>query len=259
MTGPEAVPPGWRLFARYAYAPNARGYCGPAEGARLEAVARGGGAGVDVPALARRFSGAWPYHVLIAELAGIEDPLDARVGRAYWTGSSLTQEIDARRLGEQLIARFAAQAGSYWAHLDGELLDEITPTHAFHVLAVYPWSRLLAGGRPEPLDVLDSCRIRAGEVLEVRGEQLTIRASRLRWDGRLLSISEPLEESVGWWPPDDPADLPHPGDVVAVHWRHACDLLGREDHAELERWTDIQVEATNRRLIRPRRNASATT
>ena len=249
MSAP-AAPPGWRLFARYAYAPNARGYCGPAEGAALEAVARGEGEGVDVPALARRFSGAWPYHVLIAELAGIDDPLDPRVGRAYWTGSPLTQQIDARRLGEQLIARFAAQAGSYWSHLDSGLLEEITPTHAFHVLAVYPWSRLLAGGRPEPLEVLDSCLIRAGEVLDVRGDELAIRTPHLLWDSHQLSISEPVEETVGWWPTDDPEETLRPGDQVAVHWRHACDRLGREDRAELERWTDIQVEATNRRLSR---------
>src|SRR3954469_1371860 len=99
------VPAGWRLFARYAHAPNARGYCGPPQAAALEAVACGGGADVDVPALARRFSGAWPYLCLIAELTGIEDPLDERVGRAYWTGSALTREVDARRLGRLLLAR----------------------------------------------------------------------------------------------------------------------------------------------------------
>lgn len=250
MSAAAPVPPGWRLFARYAYAPNARGYCGPAEGARLEEVARGGGEGVDVPALARRFSGAWPYHLLIAELAGIDDPLDPRVGRAYWTGSPLTASIDARRLGEALIERFAAQAGSYWAHLKPDLLDEITPTHAFHVLAIYPWSRLLATGRPEPLDVLDSCRIRAAEVLEIRGDHLAVSARQLTWDGRRLALSDPREETVGWWPDPDPEADPKPGDTVAVHWRHACDRLSPEDHRELERWTEIQVEATNVRLAR---------
>lgn len=248
MSEAPSIPDGWRLFARYAYAPNARGYCGPPEAAQLQAVAQGGGEGVDVPALARRFSGAWPYHVLMAELAGIDDPLDARIGRAYWTGSTLTREIDARRLGELLIERFSSQAGHYWKHLNGDLLNEITPTHAFHVLAVYPWSRLLVTGRPEPLEVLDSCRIRGGEVLDIDGDHLLVHAARLRWDGRQLSITEPAEERVTWWPPTDGSAPPSPGDFVALHWKHACDLLSGEDARELAHWTDIQIEATNHRL-----------
>ena len=247
------VPAGWRLFARYAYAPNARGYCGPPGARVLADVARGDGTGdqVDVPALARRFSGAWPYQVLIAELAGIDDPLDARVGRAYWTGSELTGEIDARRLGELLLERFAAQAGHYWSHLTADLLEEVTPTHVFHVLGVYPWSRLLAGGRPEPLEVLDSCRIRPGTVLERRGEQLLVSAARLGWNGRELSLGEPGPELVGYWPAGDGED-PAPGDSVAIHWRHACDLLEPGSRSQLERYTSLQVEATNRRLRRSR-------
>lgn len=247
---PREVPAGWRLFARYAYAPNARGYCGPPQAAALGDVACGGGTDVDVPRLARQFSGAWPYHVLIAELAGIDDPLDERVGRAYWTGSPLTRQVDAQRLGTQLLERFASQAGHYWAHLTDTLLDELTPTHVFHVLAVYPWSRLLATGRPEPLHVLDSCRIRAGEVLARRGDEVLVRAQKLRWDGRALSLGDPVDETISWRSASGAfVDAPlEPGDTVAIHWRHACDLLGPREAVDLEHWTDVQVEVTNRRL-----------
>ena len=245
----SAIATGWRLFARYAYAPNARGYCGPPEAAALADVACGHGDTVDVPALARRFSGAWPYHCLIAELAGIADPLDERVGRAYWTGSALTRTVDSRRLGELLLERFAAQAGHYWAHLTPDLIDELTPTHNFHVLAVYPWSRLLAGGRPEPLHVLDSCRIRGAEVLELRGSQVLVRTRHLTWDGRRLGFSRPLDEELSWMSAAGSfGGALEPGDRVAVHWGHICDRLEAADARELDFWTDIQVEATNRRL-----------
>jgi len=251
MSVPVAVTPGQRLFARYAAAPNARGYCGPPDAAALATVACGGGEEVDVPALARRFSGAWPYHRLIAELAGIDDPLDERVGRAYWTGSDLTGRIDARRLGELLLERFAAQAGHYWQHLTDDLLDELTPTHAFHVLAVYPWSRLLDRGRPEPLTVLDGCRIRPGELLEQRGNRLLVRARALEWTGRELRLGPPRDAEVAWRGEDGTfTGLLAPGDRVAIHWDHVCDRLTDREADDLDRWTAIQLERTNRRLGR---------
>jgi hypothetical protein len=242
-------PAGHRLFARYASAPNARGYCGPSAGAaQLEAVACGGGAGVDVRALAARFSGAWPYQWLIAVQAGIEDPLDERVVRAYWTGNDLTRAIDARRFGERLLERLAGRAGHYWSHLTEELLDEVTPTHAFHVLGVYPWTRLL-GLCDEPRQVLESCLLRPAEVLELRGDRLLVSAPRLTWDGERLGLSWPAEEDVAWRGARGTFTGPvAPGDRVALHWGHACDVLGGAGAAELEAWTELQIETTNQRL-----------
>lgn len=249
MTHAGPNPTGHRLFARYACAPNARGFCGPPAGtADLEAVACGGGAGVDVRALAARFSGAWPYQCLIAEHSGIDDPLDERVIRAYWTGNDITRELDARRLGEQLLERLGGQAGHYWTHLTEELLDEFTPTHAFHVLGVYPWTRLL-GAREEPREVLESCLVRPAEVLEVRDDRVLVRARRLTWDGRRLALCWPAEEEVGWRTPGGTFTGPlQPGDRVALHWGHVCDELGTAPAAELEHWIELQIEVTNQRL-----------
>lgn len=243
---------GERLFARYAHAPNALGYCGPATAAVLEQVACGSGAGVDVRRLARQFSGAWPYQVMIAELAGAGvDPLSEQVGRAYWTGSELTHRVDARRLGELLLERFAGQAGHYWSHLSVELLEEVTPTHAFHVLGVYPWSRLLPSGRPEPLHVLDSCRIRCGEVLDVDDDGALVRTDTLTWDGRVLGVSGLRDERVNRRAPAGTfTDALHPGERVAIHWGFACDRLTGSQSEELLGWTERQIELTNIRLTR---------
>ena len=48
---------GERLFARYAYAPNHLGYCGPADAAALAELASTGHTEADVRSIASRFSG----------------------------------------------------------------------------------------------------------------------------------------------------------------------------------------------------------
>lgn len=254
MAGPEVaagleIPAGHRLFARYAYAPNALGYCGPSGAAALRAVACGGGAGVDVAALARQFSGAWPYQEILADLAGIDDPLDERVVRAYWTGNELTDRVDRARFGGTLLTRLAPAAGHYWKHLTEDLLAEAAPTHTFHVLGVYPWSRLLGTGMPQPLHVLDSCRIRWGTVIELRPENVIVRSRRLLFDGRILSLG-PEQDDPARYRTDAGVFVPElrVGDAVAVHWDFVCDRLDRDETERLEWWTAWQLEHTNPRL-----------
>ena len=65
---------GAEMFARYAYAPNALGYCGPPLGATLR-----DGSVDEVRRAATRFSGAWPYLRVLSRLTGIADPLDYRL------------------------------------------------------------------------------------------------------------------------------------------------------------------------------------
>lgn len=239
---------GERLFARYAHAPNALGYCGPSTADGLLRVARGQDADVDVRAVARGFSGAWPYQQILAELAGIPDPLDHDVVRGYWTGNAVTRSVSAEAFGRALLDRIRPQAGHYWAHLTEELLAEVAPTHAFHVLAVYPWTRLLDAG-PQALEVVESCRIGWGVVEQVgsgaAGErQVRVRHAALEYDGELrLGAAEtrPVHED-GFV-----ADLA-PGDTVALHWGRICDRLDDEDVRELEHWTRWQLEASNTRI-----------
>jgi Family of unknown function (DUF6390) len=241
--------PGHRLFAQYAYAPNALGYCGPEGAAALCAVACGQGAGVPVVALARRFSGAWPYQQVLAELAGVTDPLDERIVRAYWTGNELTDRVDRVAFGAALVARIRSVAGGYWSHLGDELLREAAPTHAFHVLGVYPWSRLLGRGHPEALQVLDSCRIGWGRVDAVEPDELVIRARRLEYADGVLSLGADQEARVGYRVGGAAfLDEIEAGDQVAVHWGFACDRLTAEQAESLERWTTWQLEAMAPRL-----------
>ena len=67
------------MFVRYAYPPNALGYCGPDDFAAFREYAVAGVADQGLVQLAQAFSGAWPYLELISAGCGIGDPLDHRV------------------------------------------------------------------------------------------------------------------------------------------------------------------------------------
>jgi hypothetical protein len=246
-------PAGAILFARYAYAPNELGYCGPAETQALFELGATGHTDADVVGIARRFSGAWPYAALLAELAGIADPLDDRVMRAYWTGSPLLNQIDRADFGCKLLELIGAQAGHYWQHVSAELLPEAAPTHGFHVFGVYPWTRLLAQ-LPEPaLHVLDNCRIRWGRVVEVDGEHVIVLSRRLTWDGSALGLAVPAAERVRLtvagrsFVPDAAS-----GDLVALHWDSVCERLNPGQLEQLRCGTAAQLRVTNVRLVRER-------
>ena len=282
---PPLAATGQRLFARYAYAPNHLGYCGPSDSASLAELASTGRTAGDVRSIASRFSGAWPYLCVLAEVTGIDDPLDEAVVRAYWTGSPLLDEVNRARFWRKLLDRIAAAgAGRYWAHLTPALLSEAMPTHGFHVFGVYPWTRLLPRVSPAPaapatpapaapatpvstspastspastspaapaLRVLDSCRIRWGRVTAVDGGQALVRGRRLAWDGQVLRLGQETEDPVRLTEAGRAfvADV-SPGDWLAVHWDLACDRLAADELGQLRRWTDWQLAATNARLAR---------
>jgi uncharacterized protein DUF6390 len=223
---------GAALFARYADAPNALGYCGPPEGI--------GTTEAEIRASARRFSGVWPYLEVLARLTGTADPLDARLVEAYWLGRDLGPEfgIDRETFGRELLAVLGPKAGAYWTHLTPDLLAEAAPDHGFHVFGVYPWSRLLAAG-PQPLFVLDSCRIRWGTVVGL--DPLTFSSPRLTWDGTALGLGDPTEGPVE-------GNGANPGDTVAVHWDRLVDRLTGDQAEVLEASTRTRLTLTNRRL-----------
>ena len=239
------------LFARYSYAPNELGYCGPAETRALFELGVTGHSDADIVSIARRFSGAWPYAVFLADLAGSRDPLDEAIMRAYWTGSALLAEIDNARFGTRLLELIGSEAGSYWGHLTAELLPEAAPTHAFHVFGVYPWTRLLPEIPEHALHVLDNCRVRWGEVVAVEGDHVLLRSQHLSWDGQALGLAEPVEELVRA-AVDGRGFVPDPevGDLLALHWDSVCERLTDEQTGILRSVTAEQLDRTNVRLAR---------
>ncbi len=238
---------GAEMFARYAYAPNALGYCGPPLGATLR-----DGSVDDVRTAATKFSGAWPYLRVLSKMTGVADPLDYRLVESYWLGGGLGADLDPAGFVDELLAIIGPQAGRYWSHLDADLVCEAAANHCFHVFAVYPWSRLLGRGLDEhPLSVLDNCRITWGTVLSREADEIEVSCRELILDGQRLDLSQPSTRRLQVWV-DGYSAVPDVavGDDVAVHWGRLCGRLAAEQISALSEATHRQLKVTNHRLIR---------
>jgi hypothetical protein len=236
------------MFARYAYAPNALGYCGPPLAAPLR-----DGSVEDVRIAATKFSGAWPYLQVLSKMTGIADPLDHRLVESYWLGGGVGADLDPGEFVDELLAIIGPQARRYWSHLSPELTCEAAANHCFHVFGVYPWSRLLGlkGGRLDehPLSVLDNCRITWATVLSRDGDDVEVSCRRLVWDGHVLGLSEPSARRLDVWA-DGYSSVPDVAvaDEIAVHWGRLCGRLLPQQVRALADATARQLRVTNQRL-----------
>jgi Family of unknown function (DUF6390) len=121
------------------------------------------------------------------------------------------------------------------------------PVHAFHVLDVFPRVGLLRSGSVDrALEVMDSCRIRWGRVLERDGDWLVVNAVPLVMEEGRLTLGPSRPERVQAW--RDGAGFIGaigPGDVVSIHWSWACDRLAEPQLGELMRWTTQELAIAN--------------
>ena len=224
------------LFARYAFPPNERGLCGPADHVALREYATSVVSGPGLIALARGFAGAWPYLELIAGANRIADPLDSRVVEAYWVGNSLLENVRMSDYGTFLDERFRRRAGRDWEKIAQALLHGGVPHHSFHVFAVYPWTGLLRAGRADPaLRILEACRIGWGQVLTI--DPVLVLRRPLTWNGRALGLGAAGPHQVA-------AGLVtglRPGDWVSLHWDCVCDRLTPPQVRTLRHYTTQQL------------------
>ena len=245
MTEPAASTAGPVLFARYAYPPNALGYCGPSDSrSLLEAAADG--ALAELRHRASGFEGAWPYLELIAGCNGIRDPLDPRVVEAYWIGNELLYRVPVSALGRSLRERFEHRAGRRLDSVVGPASTGLAQ-HSFHVFAVYPWLGLLRAGKATPaLDVLDRCRIRWGRVVSVEGDFVSVRSRSLRFESSRLTLgSERLETARRASSSICFVDELQPGTIVSLHWDWVCDRLSTTGARWLIACTRRNLRAVN--------------
>ncbi len=257
-------------FARFAYPPSALGLCGPEGfGSLLESgsiVAEGdtGGSESDarrgtVRELARGFEAAWPYLELIAAANEIADPLDESVVEAYWIGNHLLDSVAASALGDFLDRRLGLGVTPGAPPVGEVVHPRASPHHNFHVFSVYPWVALLRSSRsPEPLRILEKCRIRWGQVAEVEKDQLRVLSQALCWTGTSLHLGLLRSETVAWRKEGYALEVaPIRGTWVAMHWDWACDLLERDQVGELRERTAFELAAVNDTTGRLRGRAAA--
>lgn len=241
--------PGPLLFARYAYAPNALGYCGADEPRTLLEYGDAKESDNGLAELARTFEGAWPYLQLIASANRIDDPLDPRVVDAYWVGNSLLDGIGSDALARHVEDRFRGRVGRGWQDVLDAVAAGAVPHHSFHVFAVYPWLGLMRTGVvDEPLQVLDQCRTTPALVLSVDGDTAEVRAPLLVWSGRELTLGPWAPRNVHWRTDGLAfADPLRSGDWVALHWDFVCERLTSRRAHRLLLATRRGLDAVNRR------------
>jgi hypothetical protein len=246
--------PGPILFARYAFPPNALGYCGPADAQALLEYVDAGHSDRGLVALARQFDGAWPYLSLIAAATGRGDPLDPAVVEAYWIGNALLERVTPAHLIAQLDERFARRLGPGWTDLATLAASGARPHHNFHVFGVYPWVGMLRGATPDaPLHILDSCRIAWGRVEAIDGSQATVRSHGLVWTGRELALGPALPRIATVEAPGGRSLAPRVrvGDRVSLHWDWVCDVLRPHQVRALRQYTQSHLDLVNHALNRP--------
>lgn len=240
-------------FARYAYPPNALGYCGPSDHLSLLEYGSTGVRDAGLVALIREFEGAWPYLELIGESTGL-NPLDRRVVSAYWLGGPLLERVPAGALGRSLIDRFGKRAGTSWDALEGAVELGLKPSHAFHVFCVYPWVGLMRSGTvDQPLHVLDRCRIRLAEVVAPHDDEVEVMFRPLKFEDDELQMGDTETEMLRWGR-NGRSLVPElrSGDIVSAHWGWACERIGRAEVGRLEHETRRAIEYANTVLARPR-------
>lgn len=229
-------------FARFALPPNQQGYCGPDRTAELVGYAASGRVDGGLAELARAFEGAWPYLELLGSVLGV-DPLSEAVVDAYWLGAPAGRRVPLGDLGDSLRMRFGGRSG--WAGLRDAIPAGGWPTHAFHVLCVYPWVGLMRSGVASPgLEIVDRCRIRPGRVLEVVGEEAVVASTPLELVGgelRRASLERVERASIS-----PGLGLVAPGDAVALHWDWACEVLTAEQRGWLDAAERAHLALANR-------------
>lgn len=251
---PDRTTSGAVTFVRYAFPPNYHGACGPPQSQTLFEYGARGVVDGGLRHMATQFTGAWPYLELIAQSAGIEDPLDSRVVEAYWVGNRLLDQVGPRRLGDSMEERFRRLTGRQFGGLVEAAQVGGMPHHSYHVFCIYPWVGLLGDDRrhAQALTVLERCRVRYGRVVAVFDDSLTVESQPLLYDAGRLYLGPPRTETVertlnGVGLVEEFAV----GDWVSMHWEWVCDRLTPRQLAALRHYTRLHLDVVNRRLERP--------
>lgn len=247
------TPSGGVRFVRYAYPPNALGYCGPDDHLALLEYATGGEDDGGLRVMAREFEGAWPYLDLIAHSNRL-DPLDSEVVEAYWIGNRLLDHVGIASFAHSMEERFRNRAGPSWDAVADAVTAGARPHHGFHVFCVYPWVGLMrTGNTSQPLRVLDQCRIRWGRVRQIDGDTAVVDSKPLVLEHDQLSLGQTQQETVVWASDGHGLAEPlAPGDQVAMHWGWICEQLSPLGLHNLKRATASALGYANRVLARPK-------
>lgn len=259
--GPPPDLTGQLLHTKHAFPPNNLGYCGPDVRGKIQDYLHHHSDSEELRSLLTKFEAAYPFVRMIAKSTG-RMPLDYEVAEAYWLGNALLDEVQPADFFEFTYQELASsrrtadkkdglgKPEAKW--LFQKLGPTAKPHHTFYVLGMYSRSSEKVGGaEAKLLELMDSCRISWGRVLEVKRDSLVVdRPPLILGDGK-LSLGPVTKKKVGFDPEIPPFSSVQKGDWVSLHWNFASEKLQRYQLENLRRYTALDIEAANKLVTLP--------
>lgn len=260
---PPVEDAGEMLHTKHAFPPNNLGYCGPDVRGRIRDYLHGDSSGESLLPFLTKFEAAYPFVRMIAKSSGMS-PFDYRVTEAYWIGNTLLDEVQPADFLEftrkDLISsrRTMGRKGGGLRSEEAKLLFRnlgamAKPHHTFYVLDMYSRSVENPESKEKLLELMDSCRISWGKVLEVKRDTLIVERPGLMFSGdEMLALTRPKKTEVGYDPEIRPFDSIRRADWVSVHWNFASEKLTISQVRNLKEYTAHDLRATNRTVAESR-------
>lgn len=241
------------FHAKHAFMPNHLGYCGPDDRGLILSHLEEAKGSDELKATLAEFEAAYPFLKLIARSSGRE-VFDYSVPEAYWIGNSLLDTVPATEFAgfshRELAGRDEMEVKMVFKAAGGSA----KPNHTFYVLStlaspsVKDGPNLANEGVRKVLRSMDSCRVSWGEVVDVGKRTLKVRAAPLVMSGGRLRLGSPRAAKVEYDPLVKPFARVKAGDMVSMHWGHACEVLTVRQAKNAARYTADAVASVNRLL-----------
>jgi hypothetical protein len=240
--------------SRYSFGPNRLHYCGPDQNtelrAQIEAASAGWRTNPSLMKILREFKTLYPYLRLIAKANNILDPFDSRVVEAYWLGNELLEKVGKQRLYNFLvddleIKKKTESKEMEW--LEKKISEGAVPHHSFHVLNLW---RQTSGERvAQEFASLDECRVAAGEIISVSGPEIVVLTEPLFLVAGKIIFGAPVKKTlIRALEAEYDIEQLQPGQFVSFHWSVPCEVLTKEQTANLRKYTLQNINFANQTL-----------
>jgi hypothetical protein len=249
--GESAAESGRFLHAKHAIQPNRLGYCGPDEDSRILDYLHGSPGSEKLVSTLMRFEAAYPFVRMIAKSTG-RSPFDKKVTEAYWIGNRLLEQVEPAQFYE--LSHSGLGSGTHIERMKKEESKSIfrelgtmaKPHHTFYVLGMYTRPNAESLDRRKLLELMDSCRISWGRVIQVKEKSLVVQRNPLTMEDGHLALGSPKKGEVNYDSGIKPFLRIKTGDWVSLHWNFACERLTDSQLLNLRRYTALDIRATNR-------------
>lgn len=246
------------LHTKHAFPPNNLGYCGPDARGKILDCLHNHSVDDGLLSILTKFEAAYPFVRLIAKSTGLK-PLDYRVTEAYWLGNSLLDHVEPAEFfdfahqdlsqSRKMVGKKDGLQKAETKSLFRKLGHLAKPHHTFYVLGMYARSSEKSGNADKLLELMDSCRISWGRVLNVKRDKLVVERPSLTLSQGQLALTRPKKKEIQYDAEISPFSNIRKGDWVSVHWNFATEKLVPYQLANLKHYTALDIEATNRAVF----------